>query len=148
MFVSKEPVPVCVDPEGTPDEQKNIIYIRPKMDYGTKQRVQGAIMHAYAGMGQEALRAAPLDIAAANIALLVHNVLSWRGPAFRDKAGAEIPCDAEHIEGLDDDEPLVEAVLAEINRRNSQASAEKNGLSAPVSMNGGGPSSRVSAKSR
>jgi hypothetical protein len=143
MFVSKEPVPVCVAPPETPEAERDIIYIRPKMDYGTKQRVQYAIMHAYAGMGVEGLRNAPLDIAAANIALLVHNVLRWSGPAFDG-----VPCDAEHIEGLDDDEPLVQAVLAEINARNAQPSAEKNGLSAPVSMNGGGPSSRASAKSR
>lgn len=136
MFVSNEKVPVTVDGENT-------IFIRAKMSYGVKQKMQSALVHITRGMGVEALDDAPLDLGAANLALLTLNILEWAGPAFEG-----VPCDAAHIEALDPDEPLVDAVLAEINRRNVRASAEKNAPPAPASMNGGGPSSRAGAKSR
>ena len=136
MFVSNERVPVSVDGENT-------IFIRAKMSYGVKQKVQTAILHVTRGMDSESLENIPLDIGAANIALLVHNILDWAGPAF-----ADVECTPANIERLDPDESLVDAVLAEINRRNTQPSAEKNAGTRPVSMNGGGPSSPASAKRR
>lgn len=145
MFVPKEKIAVSVD-GGT-----NTIYVRGKMDFGTRQRVQSALLRVTSGMDRAALRNAELALGEANIALLVYNILDWAGPAF-----VGVPCDAEHIEQLDPDEPLVDAVLAEINRRNpgkgdaddDPVSAEKNAPPAPVNSNGGGPSSRVAAKSR
>lgn len=145
MFVPKEKIAVTVD-GGT-----NTIYIRGKMDFGTRQRVQSAIMHVTSGMDRAALRNAPLSLGEANIALLVHNILDWSGPEF-----AGVPCDAAHIEQLDPDEPLVDAVLAEINRRNpgkpdaadDPEGAEKNALPAPNALSNGARSSPASAKSR
>lgn len=107
MFVSKEPVPVSL-----PDDPANCIYIRPKMDFGTKQRVQQAMLSITLGQAGHSSEV-PLDMGAYNIALLVANVVRWEGPAF-----ADVPCTPANIERLDSDEPLVEAVMAEINRRN------------------------------
>jgi hypothetical protein len=127
MFVSKEPVPVNV-----PEDPDNTIYIKAKMDYGTKQRVQAAILRITA---QDAGRTAdvPMDTAAYQIALLTHNVVRWEGPAF-----AGVACTPANIEALDPDEPLLAAVLAEITARNTRADdADPNAL--PPSANDGSP---------
>jgi hypothetical protein len=112
MFVSNEPVPVNL-----PDDPSNIIYIRPKMDFGTKQKVQTAMLQITLGQAGSSSET-PLDMGAYNIALLVHNIVRWEGPAFVDAQGRPVPCTPANIERLDSDEPLVDAVMAEINRRN------------------------------
>jgi hypothetical protein len=136
MFVSKEPVPVSL-----PEDSENIIYIKTKMDYGTKQRVQAAILRITA---QDAGHAGetPMDMAAYQIALLVHNILKWDGPAFVDATGRAVPCTPANIEALDPDEPLLAAVLAEISRRNTRADdADPNAL--PPSANDGSTDSKA-----
>jgi hypothetical protein len=133
MFVSSEPVPVSV-----PDDPGNVIYIRPKMDFGTKQRVQAALLRVTAQDAAEATTT-PLDVAAGNIALLVYNIVRWEGPAF-----AGVPCTPANIERLDSDEPLVDAVLAELNRRN-QSREDRDPKLPPASATAGSPSSTVDA---
>ena len=125
MFVSKEPVPVSV-----PEDPDNIIYIKAKMDYGTKQRVQQAMLQVTLGQASTP-SAMPLDMGAYNIALLVHNIVRWDGPAF-----AGVSCTPANIERLDSDEPLVEAVLAEINRRNKGRDDSDPNSSAPSETDG------------
>ena len=139
MFVSKEPVPVSV-----PEDPDNIIYIKAKMDYGTKQRVQQAMLQVTLGQASTP-SAMPLDMGAYNIALLVHNIVRWDGPAFAgagyhellaDPAFAGVSCTPANIERLDSDEPLVEAVLAEINRRNKGRDDSDPNSSAPSETDG------------
>ena len=117
MFVSTQPVPVCVDPDGTPESEKNVIWIKPKMDFGTKQRVQNAMLQVTPKQAAD-VDNVPMDLAAYQIQLLVGNVVRWAGPAFTD-----VPCDAAHILQLDPDEPLVGAVLEEIATRNKAKAA-------------------------
>jgi hypothetical protein len=137
MFVSKEPVPVSV-----PDDPDNTIYIKAKMDYGTKQRVSNAILQVptkdAAHVGDT-----PLDMAAYQIALLVHNIVKWDGPAFVDATGRAVPCSPANIEALDPDEPLVTAVLAEISRRNPPRHEDSDPNVSPPSANDGSTDSKA-----
>lgn len=104
-FVSKEPVPVRID--GDP----NTIYIKPKMDLGTRNDVMSLALRAQ--MLENGKPQAMLDMGQWNIALLTHNIVRWDGPDFEG-----IPCNTETIRQLDDADPLVEQVLIELNRRN------------------------------
>lgn len=108
MFVNDERVAVTLD--GT-----NIIYIRPKMDLGTRNRVLGAMAQL------DEQRQIHADIGAYLIALAEANIVGWEGPAFDG-----VPCVAANIRRLDPDNPLVEAVLDEIARRNPLERPSKN----------------------
>lgn len=132
MFVSNEPVPVSV-----PDDPSNIIYIRPKMDFGTKQRVQNAMLQITLGQAGNS-STTPLDMAEYNIALLTANIVRWEGPAFVGPDGKPVPCTPANIERLDGDEPLVDAVMAEINRRN-KGREDSDPKSSPASATAGAP---------
>jgi hypothetical protein len=122
MFVSKEPVPVTVDGE-------NIIYIRPRMSYGVKQRVISAAAHVATDLS------AVVDVGAYNLALLTENVVRWEGPMF-----AGHPCTPAEMEQLDPGDPLLDAVLAEINTRNTEKETTDPNGSAPSGSDGSTPS--------
>lgn len=112
-FVPQDRVAVFLE-----DDPTNIIYIRPRMDIGTKGMVQSSMlsinMQASSAMGignnGQTLR---IDLGAHNVALLIHNIVGWVGPDFNGTL-----CLPENIKNLDDDDPLVDKVLAEINERN------------------------------
>ena len=132
MFISGE---IIVTEQGvidvkdmTPDT--NAIRILPKMSYGVRQRVIGAaakLIPTKAGNRKErrAARKArggqdvDFDVGAYQIALLVHNIVGWQGPAF-----AGVACTPANIERLDPDEPLVAKVIQEIGERNVQEEPE------------------------
>lgn len=124
MFVTSERVPVTVD--------DNTVYIRGKMDLGTRNRCLDALaVISPSGGSMES------HLGEYATALMVNNILGWEGPAF---AGVE--CTPANIARLDPDEPIVEAVLAEIGRRNplgGQSATEKKG-----DTNAGGPRSKAS----
>lgn len=123
MFVRGERVAVSLDGENT-------IYIRARMDYGTKQKVMRSFMRVGEGAGGKG--SAEIDIAGYEYALMVNNIVAWTGPAF-----AAVACTEENIAKLDPDEPLLDAVLTEIAKRNPllvQSKAEKGGPT-----NAGGP---------
>lgn len=92
----------------------NRIFILPKMSFGERARMQDAMLKlkqdSAGAMGQEIL------IGSAQLALMQVCVVDWSGPSF-----AGTPCTPENIALLDPSEPLVEATLAEINRRNAKA---------------------------
>ena len=119
MFVSKEAVEVT--------EGENVILIRPKMDYGTRSRVMGAAVQIEAGAST-----GEVNVGAYQLALLTHNVLGWRGPAFEG-----VKCTPENVARLDPDEPLVARALEEIAARNAPGKAP------PSAPNGGSGSSAV-----
>lgn len=120
MFVADNRVPVT-------DERGNTVYIRAKMDFGTRNKVIGAVARVHPnGEGAET----EMDLGAYNTALLTQNILAWEGPDFNG-----VPCTAANIARLDPDEPLVDQVLAEINTRNTKAANEPSPKS---STNGGG----------
>lgn len=129
IFVDTTPVAVTVD------DGVNTIWIRPKMGYGVEQRVIGEAAKLQQaqrqnGNGASSGQTVEINLGAYNLALLVNNILRWEGPRF----GA-IPCTPDNIELLDDDDPLVEKVLAEIQARNRDPKA------APSEANGNGHAS-------
>jgi hypothetical protein len=116
MFVATEGTAVTLDGQ-------NIIFIRPKMDFGTKALVEDALLEAEAGSKKSKLR-----WGAYQTALLVHNVLKWSGPAF-----VGVDCNEVNVRRLDPDEPLVSRVLDEIAKRNlpgADAAEKKGGMTA------------------
>jgi hypothetical protein len=102
------------------------------MDVGTKNRVQDALIHV-TGIKGDRLSSADLMLGRQNTILLQENIVAWEGPLFRDEYDKPVPCNAQMIESMDPDDPLVDAVLAEINERNKA----KEGAS-PNSSNGHG----------
>lgn len=126
MFIDEQPVEVCVDAPETPEHQKNKIFVRPKMDFGTKTKVQSAGARTTLGVVQASHGDVALDFGAYQRALFVHNVVAWSGPAFDGR-----PCNEANKLRLNPENPLFRAVMAEIARRNpneDSESAEKNAL--------------------
>jgi hypothetical protein len=113
-----------IDPKAvTPD--MDVIYIRKKMDFGTKQRVISAAMKIAAEMGKGKTDAEPeaaIDVGAWQLALAQHNILDWSGPAF-----GGLPCTAKNIARLDPAFPVLQRALACISERNQEAAAEAGG---------------------
>jgi hypothetical protein len=138
MFVSEEAVPVCLEPD-RPLAEQDVIYIRPKMSYGVKQRLiskaaqismsQGSI----GGNGKSTPNMeAAVDVGAYQLALLTFNVVRWGGPNFNG-----VLCIEANIERLDPDQPLVVKVLEEIEARNGSKPSPN-----PVSISGGSEASK------
>lgn len=122
MFVKDERIPVSLDSVDLPHEERNVIYIKPKLNFGEKARVTDALITVKSSGD----KSADMEILAGtgNLALLTECIVAWSGPAF-----AGMACNAANIGRLDPDEPLVEAVLAEINRRNfSREAIDPKGL--------------------
>lgn len=122
MFISGR---VAVTAAGVIDEkditpQTDVIFIRPRMDYGTRQRVLGAgtklALQQARRKGKAKAPDVDLDVGAYQIALLRYNILAWQGPSF-----VGVACTPAHIEQLNPDEQLVQRVLAEIAERNAPA---------------------------
>jgi hypothetical protein len=130
MFVSGR---LAITAGGITDEkdltpETNVIFIRPKMDYGTRNKVVGAAAklkeqarqqsraqrRAQRGRGKSDQNDVEFDVGAYQTALLIHNVLGWHGPAF-----VGVACTPENIAMLDPDEPLVQTVADEITSRNA-----------------------------
>jgi hypothetical protein len=106
-FVSDERVPIYLE-----EDPLHIIYIRPKMNVGIQNRVMSSVASIKGGSeGQDVA----FDIGAYNTALLVNNVMGWEGPDFDN-----VPCTSDNIKRLDPDDPLLDKVLGEINRRNTK----------------------------
>ena len=129
-FVSTERVPVTV--EGDP----NTIYIKPRMDYGTRQRVMGAGTH----LKQSAVGGDPepdFDLGAYNVALLTENIVGWAGPQLDT-----MECTPANILSIDSDDPLLDAVLKEINDRNVSRPATSPNLR----TNGRSPTTKAKAE--
>lgn len=146
LFVVEEKVPVYLE-----DDPQNIIYVRKKMDFGTRNKVISAATKVTThtnGTGNGATEPtgdtqkadASFDLGAYNLALAQHNILGWEGPLFEG-----VPCTPQNIARFDDSDPLIEKVLAYLNDANTQ---KKDGPSPNLSGSGGSTSSRASAKAR
>ena len=117
-------------------EGENTIIIRGKMGFGLYSTVQGAgyRLRYDVDTGETA---ASFDMGEYNQALMVHNVLGWRGPAFLDDQGNPVPCTKETILQLDPNEPLVQKALDEITARNPQSQSIAANTDAPNADTGG-----------
>jgi hypothetical protein len=125
MFVKRETVAVFL-----PEDPDNIIFIRTKMDVGTRARVQDAAAKVTMKAGVQTTDMSVL-IGAYNLASLTENIVAWQGPAFDG-----VPCTPEHIAMLDPDEPLIDRVLTEIGTRNAKASNDPKATT-PSLIDGG-----------
>lgn len=108
MFITPgSKVPVTLD--------GNTIYIKAKMDAGTRAQVQDEI----AATGMAGLKETEIkNLGSYSLALLTYNILAWDGPAFLDEKGQPVACNRVTIAQLDLDEPLVELVREQIGLRN------------------------------
>lgn len=123
MFVKRESVAVFL-----PEDPENIIFIRAKMDVGTRGRVQDAAAKVTVKAGANHDMA--VLVGAYNVALLTENIVTWQGPAFEG-----VPCTPETIATLDPDEPLIDRVLSEIGTRNAKSTDPK--VTTPSLIDGG-----------
>lgn len=91
------------------DDRGNVVVIRKKMGFGVRNRVLSA-----AAKGMTPGKSPEMDIGAYNTALLLNNIVAWRGP---DLDGVPIS-----EAGLDDlDMALGDLVLAKITELNQSA---------------------------
>jgi hypothetical protein len=112
MFVivrSGERVPMTIG--------ENTIYILPKMDLGTRNRLMDELAHIEQASGSKTAPSMAFALGRYMTALAVTNIVAWEGPAFEGML-----CTEANIRLLDPDEPLVDMALAEIGKRNPLAS--------------------------
>jgi hypothetical protein len=113
FFVDSQPVAIYLD-----EDPESIIFIRPKMGYGAKKRVESALVHLEQGTGGRGNVETTFDLGAYNLTLLRENIVRWEGPLFVDGQGRKLPYKPELLERIDPDHPLLDKVLGEIQRRN------------------------------
>ena len=118
-----------------PDDPDNAIYIRPRMNIGQRNRVQGASV----SLGADGKTT--LDLGAGNNALMDVNFMAWEGPKFELSPGKLAPCTPQYQQQLDPSDPLVVRALEEINERNKPAeSPDPKSAATSTSMSAGATS--------
>jgi hypothetical protein len=108
FFVEGKPVPVYLE-----DDPQNIIYIKPKMGYGSKKRVESALVYVSDVESH-------YDLGKYNMVLLRENIISWEGPLFVDEQRRPLKYKPDLLENVEPDHPLLDKVLEEINTRNKR----------------------------
>lgn len=89
------------------------VYIKDKMDWGTRKRLEGVLTRIDAATGE-----VRPDIGAYSIALMQEMIVGWEGPGFMDdETGKPVPCTHANILAFDKDDPVVGEVLNELGRR-------------------------------
>lgn len=104
------------------DARENVIWIKRRMDFGTKSRVEDTLTQMAVSNG----RAGELrfSIGAQKLALAVHNIVGWDGPDFVDPTTKRtIPCSADAIERLDPAYPLLLRAQEKIDKLNTAVKA-------------------------
>ncbi len=98
-------------------EGENTIYIRAKMDAGTRAAVLDEIRATGIKVRDEA---EVRGLGSYRLLLLVHNIQDWEGPDFRDEKGTPIKCTREQIRRLDPTHPLFAKVAERIGELNAE----------------------------
>lgn len=93
-------------------EGTSTIYVKRKMDFGTKCRVEDTLT-------QMAIKNGAVDnirytIGAQKLALAIHNIVGWEGPEFGGLA-----CTEENIQRLDPEFPPLLRAQEKINELNT-----------------------------
>lgn len=107
-FIDTSKVAVTVD--------EDTIYVRRKMDFGTKNLVGDTIARIQLRDG--AVDTVIVTNGAYNFALMTHNIVGWEGPAFANGNGKPVACTPENISRLDPDLPVVQRALDKIKELN------------------------------
>lgn len=117
--------------EALSETPPNVITIRARMDVATAGKVSSELMKLGVDNKPE------LHVGAHAGALLLHNVLRWRGPDFDD-----LPCTPANIRSLPSPEsdPFIEKVVNEIGARNRKRTSPnpKSPATTPTSVSAGG----------
>jgi len=108
---------------------ENTIYIKPRMDYGTWCRVRDTLARMAIANGQ--VGELHVTTGSQELALAVHNVIGWDGPAFVDPMTKRaVPCTPENIERLERMLPVFIKAREKINEVNTDAMPDPNALTA------------------
>jgi hypothetical protein len=121
-------------PDDAPDGEVDIIWVAPAMDYATRAAVSNDSFEFRQGKkpqpksGQKGRAVPPPDddgvemrIKSPDLALLVHNVMHWEGPSFR-----QYPCTPGNIRLLAPDDPHTQVVLDTINEINGSTRQQES----------------------
>lgn len=125
------------------DDPANIIWIRRKMNLGTTNKIQDALISLRGLDDKGSYEGVDLNIGMQQTLLLEFNIVKWEGPRFKDRNDRWISCTPQYIRMLDPDDPLVEKVLEEIGQRNKK---KKDAPDPKLLSGGGGTSSPGTAK--
>lgn len=106
-FVSRKSVKIEAD-----DESGDWVEIKPRMSRGDKDAIAGALYQTRHD-GDELVVSG--NVMRRETLLLVHNVVGWN---LTDEQDNTLQINAENIERLDPDDPLIDKVLGEIAERN------------------------------
>ena len=89
------------------------VYIKSRMDWGTKKRLEGAVMQFDMATGD--IRP---DIGGYSIALMQEMIVGWEGPGFMDdETGKPTPCTRANITAFGDDAAIANEVFTELGKR-------------------------------
>lgn len=117
----------------------NVITIRARMNVEISGRVRSEIAKRNAEMKTDG------QTGEAAVALLLHNILAWRGPDFD-----ELPCTPDNIRALPPAEldPFIEKVVNAIGERNAKRASPNVPSAATASTSGsaGGADSTLNAR--
>lgn len=110
-------MPMFVDPNARVPVTlgENTIYVKAKMDMGTRALLEDEIRTNGKAVDEAELR----GLGSYRLLLLVHNIVDWEGPGFADAQGRKVPCSRENIKRLDPNEPICAMVaerIGELNR--------------------------------
>jgi hypothetical protein len=96
----------------------NVIFIKRRMDFGTKCRVEDTLTQMALVNGRTGdIR---FTVGAQRLALAVHNIVGWDGPDFVDPTTKRaVPCTPEAIERLDPTYPLLVQAQLRITELNA-----------------------------
>lgn len=84
----------------------NTIWVKRRMDFGTQSAVEDTMTRIAMKDGQ--VGEVHFTLGAQKLALAIHNIVGWKGPAFSDEAtGQLMPCTPENIRRLDPAFPLL-----------------------------------------
>lgn len=105
LFIKADRIAVFLE-----DDPDNKIYVRARMNYGVKARVENEMAQIAANDKTANVR---FTVGSYQLALLRLNILAWEGPAFTG-----MPCTPENIDLFDPDHPLIVKVLERIGEQN------------------------------
>lgn len=155
VFTSGGRVAICAT--GAIDEKDitselDVMFIRPVMDFGTRQKVIGSAAKvtpkkadkrkSRAERKKEAATDMAIDVGAYQFALLFHNLIGWQGPSF-----VNVPLTQGNVERLNPTDPLVAKVLEEIGERNATEDDEDDDDPNVIEMEPTTPTALMSKRS-
>ena len=112
-------MPMFVDPSARVPVTlgENTVYIRAKMDAGTKAQVSDEVRAR--GVDGETDSREVRGLGSYRMLLMIHNIVDWEGPDFCDEKGVKVPCTRANIRRLDPTGPMFDAVGERIGELNA-----------------------------